>query len=908
MRRHARTRKMRAEVAASYGKVPPSADLGRVFSEARAIADGIGDELTSVHVLLAMFTTPNPGEVALKEHALDEGRLLALVKPSLRDGPQALSEALTFADETALRCDARQTNTLHLLVAFLKVRECAAYHVLDEALGGVGPFRNRLMSWLTGVLPRRLQLSIQDARVDEPAPLPPRRRLLGQRPGDDWVVPKKTMLDDSRHDGGRRPVPLRPTMADAPRSRKSVVDSVVDSVVGSVIEEVAADAADEPLEPRPKADRTPKAPLTRPAPSEVAGEEPRPATRRAPEAKNATPARRSEPAAPSVAMSQPPTQFDLDPDRFPWLTSLGRNLTALAALGGLDPSVGRAKELEQLIDVLGKRRANNPCLVGEPGVGKTAIVEGLAVKLVRGDADAAPLEGKILIELDMGRIVAGTALRGSFSERMQGLKRDVQRSKGQVIVFIDEIHTLMGAGGSGDGPQDAANELKAALARGDFPCIGSTTIDEFKKHIEQDPALERRFVKLLVEEPSDEEAIQILRGAAPLYESHHKLKATDDALCAAVQLSSRFIHDKRLPAKALDLLDLALSRGRRAGLGEIGRAEVARVCSDVAKVPLERVQTEDAKRFLQMEAELKRRVIGHENVVGRVAHCLRRNYAGFATHRPMGTFLFLGPSGVGKTELAKALADFLFGSEKALIRLDMSEYSEPHTVARLVGAPPGYVGHQEGGQLTEAIRARPHAVVLLDEIEKAHADILPLLLQVLDEGRLTDSRGRTVTFRHAVLVLTSNLGAQAAQKQKTMGFAVDDAARERRRAEEGVLDAARKHFAPELWGRIEEKLVFSALTRPELMHVAGLQLEQSSKALVTTRNIMISFDEAVLAFLVDQAGTDASVGARPLRQVIQRLVETPVSEAILRGEVKDGARIRLAVQDGRLIARAARRA
>jgi ATP-dependent Clp protease ATP-binding subunit ClpC len=614
-----------------------------------------------------------------------------------------------------------------------------------------------------------------------------------------------------------------------------------------------------------------------------------------------------------VALTLPPTAFDLDADRFPWLTSLGRNLTAMAVHGTLDPSVGRAAELEQLIDVLGKRRANNPCLVGEPGVGKTAIVEGLAVKLMRGDVDVAPLHGKVIIELDMGRIVAGTSLRGSFSERMQGLKRDVLRSKGQVIVFIDEIHTLMGAGSSGEGPQDAANELKTALARGDFPCIGSTTQNEFRKYIEQDPALERRFVKILVEEPNDEEAIRIVRGAAPLYARHHGVTPNDDAVAAAVQLSARFIHDKKLPAKALDLLDLALSRGRRSGLGEIGRDEVAKVCADVARVPLERVQPKDQQRFLQMEADLGRRVIGHEHVVQRVAHTIRRNYAGFASHRPMGSFLFLGPSGVGKTELAKALADFLYGSEKALVRLDMSEFAEPHTVARLTGAPPGYVGHDDGGQLTEALRRRPHAVVLLDEIEKAHPDVLPILLQILDEGRLTDSQGRTVTFRHAVVVMTSNLGAGAATStKKAVGFAVDagtpaQTQREQQAREEAVLAAARKHFLPELWGRIEDKCVFAALSVGELQQIAALQLQASAHALVTTRNIQLKFEEPVLAFLVAQSTADSgAAGARPLRQTIQKLVETPVSEAILRGEVKDGARIRLAIVDDRLVARAAR--
>ena len=861
------------------GRLPAAPDLSRTYHEARALADGVGAPLSTTHLVLALFCVPNPAEVVLREASVDEDRLVGLMSGALKDEPGALDAVLLATDETALRCDARQANTLHLLVALLKVREGAAWQLLEGALGGNAALRNRVMSYVTAVLPRRLQNALNEAK-ELPAPrfaeeAPRRVRPVRQARADDWLVSKKTMLDGD--------------------AAVAAAVSVVAVEVG--VEPVAAQVqAEVPMEAPPA---PPTAELAKPVAEPPA---PKP--------------KRREPPPPSVALTLPPTAFDLDPERYPWLTSLGRNLTSMAAHGTLDPSIGRAAELEQLIDVLGKRRANNPCLVGEPGVGKTAIVEGLAVKLMRGDPDVAPLHGKVVVELDMGRIVAGTSLRGSFSERMQGLKRDVLRSKGQVIVFIDEIHTLMGAGASGDGPQDAANELKAALARGDFPCIGSTTLEEFRKYIEQDPALERRFVKILVEEPTDEEAIQILQGAAPLYGKHHQVQATDDAIAAAVQLSSRFIHDKRLPAKALDLLDLALSRGRRSGLKEIGRDEVARVCADVAKIPLERVQAKDQQRFMEMEAELGKRVIGHEHVITRVAHTIRRNYAGFSTHRPMGSFLLLGPSGVGKTELAKALADFLYGTEKALVRLDMSEFNEPHTVARLTGAPPGYVGHDDGGQLTEALRRRPHCVVLLDEIEKAHPEVLPILLQVLDEGRLTDSLGRTVTFRHAVVIMTSNLGAkELLARPRQVGFTANhDGAmtqKEANQREQAVLDAARKHFLPELWGRIEDKCVFASLTIDELQRIAAIQLEQSSRALMTTRNIQLRFEEPVLRFLVEQATADAgngNLGARPLRQTIQRLVETPVSEAILRGEVKDGARIRLAVSDGRLVARAARAA
>lgn len=836
----------------SPSRVPLAPDLSQALAEARAIADGVGQKLSTAHLLFALFTVPNPAEVWLRERRVDEDILLSLLGRGARDTQQAVKLVLDTAEQTALRCDARQTNTLHLLVGILRCKDCVAYTLLEKAAGPVPRLRNQLMSLLTGVLPRRLLAPLQDARTTQKrAPLPPRPpRPVAQSPGDDWVVPKKTLIEPSSTES----LAVEP-VSDVPAGVEGDDAHLAESFPPAASHEVS-----------PKAASTPKFHIT---------------------------------THPTTL----PTEYDLDPDRFPWLTSLGRNLSALAVLGQLDPVVGRQDEMTQVVDVLGKRRANNPCLVGEPGVGKTAVAEGLAVKLVNGDADVAPLLGKVIVELDMGRIMAGTALRGSFSERMQGLKKDVERAKGKVVVFIDEIHTVMGAGASGDSPQDAANELKAALARGMFPCIGSTTLEEYRKYIEADPAMERRFVKILIEEPDDAASITILRGAAPLYEEHHRVTVSDDGIHAAVQLSSRFIHDRKLPGKALDLLDLAMSRARRGGVREVNRQEVAHVCAEVSKVPLERILLDDASRFLQMEEVLKRKVVGHEPTIARVAETIRRNYAGFVTHRPMGSFLFLGPSGVGKTELAKALADFLYGSDDALVRFDMSEFSEAHTVARLVGAPPGYVGHQEGGQLTEAMRRRPHSVVLLDEIEKAHPDILPLLLQVLDEGRLTDSRGRSATFRHAVVVMTSNLGASAKVKSRRVGFSMgDEDAESAALDEEACLSSARGHFSPELWARIEDKLVFQPLTRTQLQNIAKLLLEESSRHLATSRNITFSWDDEVLRTLVDDGGVKEGSGARLLRRAVQRLVEAPLSEAILRKEVREGDRIVLRAESGRILA------
>lgn len=873
-----------ADLELSAPRLKPAPDLSRTLEEAGTIASGVGQSVSTTHVLLALFTVPNPAAVLLAERGIDENKLLDILRGTETERPGSVRAVLRLAEETAIRCDARQVNTLHLLVGMMRAKDTISFTLLDGAVERMQTFRNTVMSYLTGVLPRRLLDPIKEAkdgaREKERHPTStrgsPRVRPLPrpkrQSPGDDWVVPKKTWIDPG------------PPVERAPAEPKADDDENPNEKRAKASEPARPLPSPPGAEPRSRAapPHAPKRPdRAPPAPEEdESGLSPRPITR-----------------APTLL----PTAYDLDPDKFPWLVALGRNLSSLAEHGQLDPAVGRQREIEQIIDVLGKRRANNPCLVGEPGVGKTAIAEGLAVKLVRGDADVAPLRGKVIVELDMGRILAGTSLRGSFSERLQGLKKDVERARGRVIVFIDEIHTIMGAGGSGDGPQDAANELKAALARGAFPVIGSTTLDEYRRHIESDPAMERRFVRILIEEPDDTETIQILRGVAPLYEAHHEVKLDDDAIAAAVQLSTRFVHDRKLPGKAIDMLDLSMSRARRAGIARVTREEVARVCSDVAKVPLERVRLEDARRFVDMEREIASRVIGHESTVARVAETIRRNYAGFSKDRPLGSFLFLGPSGVGKTELAKGIADFLYGREDALVRIDMSELSEAHSVARLTGAPPGYVGHQDGGQLTEAIRRRPHAVVLLDEIEKAHSDVLPLLLQVLDEGRLTDSKGRKVTFRHAVIVMTSNLGASELTKKKaTMGFGaqaasptVDD---------NNVLEAARKHFAPELWGRIEEKLVFRHLTSTQLLRIADLFVQSSAKALESTRNIALTWDPAVLDKLVDHCGQDPAVGARPMRQATMKLIESPLAEAILRGEVKEGERVRLVMRDGNIVA------
>jgi ATP-dependent Clp protease ATP-binding subunit ClpC len=642
----------------------------------------------------------------------------------------------------------------------------------------------------------------------------------------------------------------------------------------------------------------------------------------------------------------------------PYLDALGFDLTEAARLGKLDPVIGRHNEIERVMQILSRRTKNNPALIGEPGVGKTAIVEGLAQRIVAGDVPE-PLQGKRLVALDIGALVAGTKYRGEFEERLKKIVAEVKESG--TILFIDELHTLVGAGAA-EGAVDAANILKPALSRGEVQTIGATTLDEYRKYIERDAALERRFQPVIVNEPTVEETIEILKGIRERYEEHHKLKISDEALHAAAVLAARYVTDRFLPDKAIDLVDEAASRVRmyrsasppslkeaRRGLESLRRELDAAVASqefelaaelrererqlvhriheleqhwreeqgqeepivteeDIAQVvsmwtgiPLTRLHTEESERLLHMEEALHERVIGQDEAISTLARAVRRARAGLKDpRRPIGTFIFLGPTGVGKTLLARALAEFMFGSEDALIKIDMSEFMERHTVSRLVGAPPGYIGYEEGGQLTEAVRRKPYSVILFDEIEKAHPEAFNILLQIMEDGNLTDAKGRRVDFRNTILIMTSNIGAELIQREGSLGFAVADDPTKKMQADytamkDKVLSQLKQTFRPEFLNRIDAVIVFHPLTPEHVRQIVDLELKRIRKQLAE-QQIGLEVTDAAKDLLAKR-GYDRQFGARPLRRIIQNLIEDPLAEAILAGRFKPGSTVVIDVRD-----------
>ena len=639
----------------------------------------------------------------------------------------------------------------------------------------------------------------------------------------------------------------------------------------------------------------------------------------------------------------------------PTLDKYSRDLTELAREGKFDPIVGREKEIERVVQILSRRTKNNPCLVGEPGVGKTAVVEGLAQKIA---AEAIPdlLKGKRVVSLDLSSMISGTKYRGEFEERINKVIDEV-RLAGDVILFIDELHTIIGAGAA-EGAMDASNILKPALARGEIQLVGATTLDEYRKHIEKDAALERRFQPVQVEEPSEEETLEILKGIKDKYEVHHQVQITEEALKAAVKLSSRYISDRYLPDKAIDLLDEAASKVRLRAftsptnikeleetlikLGQekeeaiineeyekasqikqkenevkekiagaklewdakhtksdqiVGEEEIADIVSSWTGIPVKRLAEEETERLKNMESILHQRVVGQEEAIVAVSKAVRRGRVGLKDpNRPIGSFMFLGPTGVGKTELTKALAEAIFGDEDAMVRVDMSEYMEKHTVSKMIGSPPGYVGYEEGGQLTEKVRRKPYCVVLFDEIEKAHGDVFNILLQILDDGHITDSKGRKVNFKNTIIIMTSNIGARNIIAPKKLGFASsEDAKKSYEDMKKNVMEEVKRTFKPEFLNRIDETLVFHPLTSEQIREIANIMIKRLVKRISKNVGIEMTLTETCLDFL-GKKGYNEAYGARPLRRTIQSYIEDKLSDEILLGNIKEGDRVEVDVE------------
>jgi len=634
--------------------------------------------------------------------------------------------------------------------------------------------------------------------------------------------------------------------------------------------------------------------------------------------------------------------------RYRVLEKYSRDLTQLAREGKLDPVIGRDKEILRLIQILSRRTKNNPVLIGEAGVGKTAIAEGLAQKIASNDIPEI-LSGKRVVALDLGAMIAGSRFRGEFEERLKAVMEEVQRAQGDVILMIDELHTVIGAGAA-QGAMDASNMLKPALARGELRCIGATTLDEFHKHIEKDAALERRFAPIYVDEPSVEDTIKMLHGLRDRYEAHHKVHFSDEALTAAAQLSDRYVADRHLPDKAIDLIDEAAAKLRvalyslpadlKAMKNELDRMraeeehagterdyeraaqkkaerlrleqdfntkrdeweadhhldevvdvnDIAEVVHQWTGIPMNQMMETESVKLLHMEARLHERIIGQDEAIHAISDAIRRARSGLKDpSRPIGSFIFIGPSGVGKTELAKALAWFMFDDEEALVRIDMSEYREQHTVSRLFGAPPGYVGYEEGGQLTEAVRRRPYRVVLFDEIEKAHPEVWNALLQIMDDGRLTDGQGKIVDFRNTVLIMTSNLGTEYVKKGGTLGFLQQKATNEERESHEKIEKALKSAFRPEFLNRVDETIMFSPLSLEQMEEIVVLQMKEVQDRL-NEHNITVQLSDAARVWLAKE-GYDSAFGARPLRRAIQKYVESPLSVELLGGNYKDGVTV-----------------
>ncbi len=833
-------------------------ELATLRRTAEDLAKQRGQKPTTTHLLAALASGRDDAAQLLLDRRLDAEVLLKAARVTVDDTTDAIGRAIQRARELA-RCgrgpggaDAR---SVHVLFSLCQETGTAAHRALVQCGTDVTRLRTSAMQLAMGLAPpRRTTLSAAaQARTSGIMPIAPP------------VRPTRTT-----------PATLPPPPASkAADTKPSATIALAPSLVGAGTGAGAGAGAGAKLAaPASKGKR--KEPVKEPA---------------------------KEPVKLTKARLE---RFALDAKQFPLLSALGQNLTQQAVRGELDPVVGRDAEIERALDVLAKRHANNACLVGAPGVGKTSVVRGLAARIANND-DVACFEDKVLVSIEPAAMLAGTGVRGSLAERIGQLKAEIARAKGRVILFFDEMHVLFGQ----DAGDEASSELRLALARGEIVCIGATTEMDYRRVIDGDPGLSRCFTPIEVCELSPEEALLAIEGVAPLFEKHHGCAYDENALAKAITWSVRYLPSKALPDKAVQILDLAGARARRRGGRHVECEHVAEVVSELAGVPEERLLESDAERLLRLEELLGNRIVGHANALERISHVLRRNASGFRSRRPIGTFLLLGPTGVGKTETAKAIAECLFHSADAMTRLDLSEYAESHAISRLVGAPPGYVGYDAGGQLTESVRRRPYQVILLDEIEKAHRDVLESFLGVFDEGRLTDGRGRTVDFTNTVILLTSNIGADLSPTTTTargrigFGSAGRSNVREREQAiatyQAAVADAARRALPPELFNRLDEVLAFAPLTREDVAEVARRILKALAVELERARGVKLDASDGAVEALLDAGGFDPEMGARPMRRAIGRHIEAPIAEMILKGLLSRGDVATVDVENGIIV-------
>ncbi|MBN2530633.1 MAG: ATP-dependent Clp protease ATP-binding subunit [Deltaproteobacteria bacterium] len=809
----------------------------QITKRAAAFAKSAGIKLNSGHLLLAILTGAGVAANTLSLRGLTETKVRARLREDLEESDEVLNRVQQSTLQIARSVRSTSIGAIHLLAGIATVKECRGHQIMRDCDLNVDTIRVQSLRNMTSGFTREhghrsdnQQLNL--AMKDSPRAITQKSKP-SSKPSKETRPPKKTL----------------------PAQKKRVIVSKTKGVGRQ-------------LEQAQKKMRTGGAiPVDTPSSASTS---------------HAT-------VSGDIAVSQ----FSLTPKDYPVLCTLGRNLTQEAADGVLKPIVGRVAEIEQIADILNKKRANCPCLVGPPGVGKTAIVEGLACDMLFETVSGFDYE--VIVEVSLPALLGGTTLRGELSEKIIEATKEIGKSQGKVILFFDDVHTLLGSADA----TEAVTELKSAMGRGEIPCIFATTESDFNKYV--DPALARLMTTIDVTEPREEEALEILAGVAPDYEAFHDVKIDTNALRASVVLSSRYISDSYLPDKAVSIIDLAASQVKRRGGNSVQEADVATVLAQKIGVPEERLKVSDAHRLLDLEQELSQDIIGHHHALSALGETLRRNAAGFHSGRPIGSFLFLGPTGVGKTETAKTLARLLFADEKAMIRLDMSEFSEAHAVARMIGAPPGYIGHEDGGQLTDAVRRRPYSLVLLDEIEKAHRDVIQSLLQVLDDGRLTDGKGKTVDFKNTVIIMTSNLGSDMRQMEKNhgpVGFGHSEI-RAETNLKDTVTNAARAALPPELWNRIDEPLVFEPLTQNDVARIARLMLNKLAKQIYREREIALAIEDEVIDHLIVGGGFDMQLGARPMRRTISRMIEGPLARIIL-GESNKGDTIEIAVNDEEL--------